>query len=331
MALFFYLVICIWIQTIYSKHLVLWACCSPSTWEYDFFLELFPFSHYDHIFLKDTLIADGLLPKILVYNVENSGSDGSYTLIRNLISTYKVSILVHTSDEFNGSPKKWKYGEGVEVYSLVPFVLRQYSVRPYQEYLHPRSNVMQLPLGYMTEMLRSKYENGTTGDPVLSTDAIQWSNMRRTVDRNISWSFLGATRGHHDRGKMIEIFRAWTPHIADTGFTPQEMKQVYNSSKFVLIGRGQASLDCFRIYEAIICGAIPVIVGPQWELDQAFAFEGDIPPFLFANEYSDALVACQSMSDVQIDTVRNAITSWYISRIELIKRRITHYSNTFFK
>jgi len=310
----------------------MWACCTPNTWEYDYFLEFFPFTHFDHIFVKDTQITEsGLNPKVLVYNVENSGSDGSYASIRKLIATYKIPILVHTSDEFMGSPKKWKYGEGVEVYPLVPFVLRQYSVHVYQEYSHPHSNVMQIPLGYMTGMLREKLENGTAAEPILSTDAIVWSNSRSSAERNLSWSFLGTVRNHHDRAKMIDIFRSWVPHVADVGFSPQEMKNMYNNSKFVLIGRGQASLDCFRIYEAIICGAIPVIVGPQWELESSFGFEGDIPPFLFANEYTDALSTCRSMTDEQIDATRQAITSWYINRIELIKRRIKHYSNTVFK
>lgn len=313
------------------KHIVLWACGTQSSWEYDYFVELFPLSHFNHVFLKVTPVTDDVHPKVLVYNVENAGSDGSYSLIRKLIATHKIPILVHTSDEYMGNPKKWKYGEGVEMYPLVPFVLRQYSVHVYQEYARPYSNVMQIPLGYMAGMLRNKHADGTVGEPVLSTDAISWSNKKLSADRNVSWSFLGAIRNHHDRVKMIDTFSSWLPHIADVGFSPQEMKNVYNSSKFVLIGRGQASLDCFRIYEAIICGAIPVIVGPQWELGSVFEFEGDSPPFLFANEYAEALETCRTMSDAQIDAQRQAITSWYIDRIELIKRRIIYYSNKYFK
>ncbi len=36
------------------------------------------------------------------------------------------------------------------------------------------------------------------------------------------------------------------------------MFEKYKEAKFVLSGRGQLNLDCFRIYEAIIAGALPV-------------------------------------------------------------------------
>jgi hypothetical protein len=36
------------------------------------------------------------------------------------------------------------------------------------------------------------------------------------------------------------------------------MIKVYNSSKFVVVGRGHSNLDCFRIYESIVGGALPV-------------------------------------------------------------------------
>ena len=124
---------------------VLWACKSGG-WEHDYMHELFPgptidytmtdsfnFTHYDApVFaqLKDPSI----LPRVLVYNIENAGADGTYPEIRKLITTYKFTILVHTADEFQGSSRKWKYGEGVEVYHLVRRCMMQLtmSLRPFK-------------------------------------------------------------------------------------------------------------------------------------------------------------------------------------------------------
>ena len=246
---------------------LLWACGSDS-WESDFLAELFPHSSFVHINLRDFDINGTIVPQSLVYNIENAGDDAHYDVIRAIITKFKVKILVHLSDEFQGSGRKWKYGEGVEVYHMVPLVLRQYSVSPYRSFGDPRSNLMQIPLGYMMGML--KVDNVTYS----SSQMVQWSLSKNSSARNISWSFLGTTRGHKDRSKAIEIFSEWTPFVHDAGLTPVEMREIYNSSKFVLVGRGQSNLDCFRIYEAIISGALPIVVGPQWELIRTFEFEG---------------------------------------------------------
>ncbi len=58
------------------------------------------------------------------------------------------------------------------------------------------------------------------------------------------------------------------------------MFDVYNDSIFIPNGRGNFTLDCFRIYEAILSGCIPVIVGKNEELDTIFYYNNDKPPFI---------------------------------------------------
>jgi hypothetical protein len=99
-------------------------------WEYDYIREIFPESDYKHISKRDFEVTSNnsskeLFPKVIVYNVENSGSDGKYSIIREYIVRYKPIILVHLSDEFQGWAKKWKYGEGVEVYNLVRLAFKK--------------------------------------------------------------------------------------------------------------------------------------------------------------------------------------------------------------
>jgi hypothetical protein len=100
--------------------------------------------------------------------------------------------------------------------------------------------------------------------------------------RPLNWSFIGTTRGRKERAHAISVFSSWLNHTVDgkqifpalffdlalirwigtniAGLTPPQMLEIYKQSKFVVIGRGQANLDCFRIYEAIIAGALPVRV-----------------------------------------------------------------------
>jgi hypothetical protein len=50
------------------------------------------------------------LPRILVYNIENSGWDAKYTIVMEWIHVFNrsVDILMHLSDEFMANPRKYK-------------------------------------------------------------------------------------------------------------------------------------------------------------------------------------------------------------------------------
>jgi hypothetical protein len=100
--------------------LMLMACCK-NAWETDFMKEIFPVERYHrmHVHEFKSRNDSSLQPRVLMYNVENSENDGSYSAIKALVKQHKIPVLVHTSDEFQGWPRKWKYGEGTEVYPLV--------------------------------------------------------------------------------------------------------------------------------------------------------------------------------------------------------------------
>jgi hypothetical protein len=71
------------------------------------------------------------------------------------------------------------------------------------------------------------------------------------------------------------------------------MFTIYNDSIFVPVGRGNSSIDCFRIYEAILSGSIPVIVCEEEEFIHSFYFNGELPPFLFAKSWDKAIEKCE--------------------------------------
>jgi hypothetical protein len=96
-----------------------------------------------------------------------------------------------------------------------------------------------------------------------------------------------------------------------------------------LVGRGRFSLDCFRIYEAILCGAIPVVIGSQHEIDQTFEFEGDPPPLFTAPDAATALGRCRRTSNDVIDAMRISLASWYVRRMRHIISRVRHTVKVF--
>jgi hypothetical protein len=100
-----------------------------------------------------------IYPRVIAYNIENSGDNADYPLIKTLVDVYSPTVLFHTSDEFrNDRGRRWKYSMGTEFYRRhygIPLILREYSVNWYRQQQEPCTNVVQLPLGYMTGMFDS--------------------------------------------------------------------------------------------------------------------------------------------------------------------------------
>jgi len=119
------------------------------------------------------------------------------------------------------------------------------------------TKVVQLPLGYMKGMLDHYQTNSNNG--FITSDIIALQNKHiLSSQRSLNWSFIGTTSGRKERAHAISVFSTWNNHTIDAGLTAPQMHEIYKQSKFVIIGRGQANLDCFRIYESLIAGAIPV-------------------------------------------------------------------------
>lgn len=155
-------------------------------------------------------------------------------------------------------------------------------------------NTLQIPLGYINGFFDKTKQ------------------IKSVYDRKYNWSWVGNLKS--DRREMINHFLNIPKGIvgSDGAINHLEMFDVYNDSIFVPSGRGNASLDCWRIYEALLAGAIPVIVGSQHEIECTFTFT-QLPPFVYAETWEEASNKCIKLlfGLEQIQFLQIEIKSWW--------------------
>ena len=149
--------------------------------------------------------------------------------------------------------------------------------------------------------------------------------------RKISASFVGELKS--DRQHMCNIFENLENSLIKTvrnrwdisalPVSPKELFDIYSDSIFVLIGRGNVSLDCFRIYEAVVCGALPIIVGSQKEIHNVF-FYNNSPPFLFFDSWEIAIEECKILmrDRKKLDEKQEIITQWWRTTILNLQNKV---------
>jgi hypothetical protein len=213
-------------------------------------------------------------PDCVVFSSNDVGNEA----IANVLRAAPHSVLIHLSDERTNAGKVLcpeRSRAFADVYSHALHVFRQYAMHPE----HVGSSVSFIPLGFMTGMF--------------DRFPCHVGNHRR----ELRWSFAGNT-AKMDRPEMIAEMRAITPHRAETKLSPKEVGEMYADSHFVPIGRGNANHDCFRIYEASLAGAIPVVVISEDEKERTFGpmqrLAGDLP-WLFGRTWREAAERVKSM------------------------------------
>jgi hypothetical protein len=221
--------------------------------------------------------------------------------LKALVSKLKPAILIHLSDEF-GDRK-----ECVEFAKDAKILLRQHWFPHY--HMDSIDNVFQIPLGYMTGMF--------DGRPALDIPKVP------LFEREYIWSFVGLIRPNRQR--MIDVFRDTFPdrHFIGNGLSSKEMSLIYQNTIFVVNDRGQSSLDCFRIYEAIFTGAISVMVSSKEEFEGSFWYRGDIPPLLYADSWDTVAEKCKELLErpEELVLLQKAQYAWLRGYMERIRSR----------
>ena len=223
----------------------------------------------------------------------------SFPEIEGIAAFLRPRIIVHLSDEAGDRPSFQQLS------TLTPLVLRQYYHRSYD---HP-PNVRYIPLGYMDKFF---------GDDCPSTEMTR--NRKSPAERAYVWSFIGALK--HDRRQMIQTMKQLMPHFFGKASVP-EMYRLYSDSIFVPNGRGNVTLDCFRLYEAATCGAIPIVVGDPSETGATFSRE-DNPPWVFASSWTEAIAQVSFLlreREMLVEKQR-LLYEWWLTRIRNIQAAI---------
>ena len=190
---------------------------------------------------------DRLIPNALIVFNHNV----NYLPYLQLYETNQVPFtLIHLSDEYktdNISPYYFKMCKGV-------------FRNCYRSDCTPPA--IHFPLGY-------KYDFWKNGIPITA--------LQRSIEqRSLVWSFAGGMRPN--RKDTVALFQTLQPHRivieegnsfndVKTGLGTEEYRNLMLDSIFVLCPEGNVSVDCFRVYEALECGCIPIVFSKnrfQW-------------------------------------------------------------------
>jgi hypothetical protein len=240
----------------------------------------------------------------------------SFKIAEEVVKKIKPKIIFFLGDE---------YGTSENYMSLSKYTYYFFRNYHFAHYTYDSNNI-QFPLGYVVNYISKK--NSFT------------ISSKKIKERNINASFIGGYKS--DREYMATLFEKkmektfirnvhndWK--IDTLKYLPEDIYKIYNNSIYVIIGRGNASLDCFRIYEAVVAGALPVIVGSQLEIKTTFYYNNSIPPFLFFENWDIACETCTYLLDKPeiLQDLQDKILSWWKSYISFITEKIENgYSTT---
>ena len=287
-----------------------------SAWEFDFFKnDIFNQHLYKkkiniQLFNNDTEIFRNDERNIIVLNRLIKLS-----FVEEMINKLKPIAIFHLSDE---------WGVDNDYYDLyrmsdVKLLFHQYGLCKYN---FDKTSAFQIPLGYVSGFLQNK-----------SFVNIHHSNHEKKHD----FAFVGELK--NDREYMLDkfskTFKNNVIHLSSTNWSnpnnqtikPHELFDLYKESLFVPIGRGNISLDCFRIYEAIVAGAIPVICGTSEEIKMTFNFYKKIPNLIVADTWDEAVLISKKYY-ADIDKLNDIIFSnyaWFNDQINHISKKLNSF------
>lgn len=282
-----------------------------SMWEFDFITkDLLQNIETEVIFYNNDNIYKILqIPDIIENNVLIvSCIFIEFNKLLEIVKAIKPIVIFILSDE-NGN---CDFMSVLSKYAKVVFRQYNHSSYPYS------SNNHQMPLGYVKGFLTEKNRN---------------SKRKLINERDTNACFIGDVKS--DRMHMYNVF---TKNMKNTKilfvtnkwdidklhYTPEQCFELYSNSIFVVIGRGNVNLDCFRIYEAMAAGSIPVIVGSMDEINRTFYYNNNKPPAIYAETWEDALINCNILlNDIEtLQKIQDSILTWWIDQIAFINKTI---------
>jgi hypothetical protein len=273
-----------------------------SGWEKDYIIKyLLKDIHFTNYFvIFNEQLSDSFIRKLCSISsdfiVVFSSNSMSYIMIESLLAKLKPKIVFHNSDEV-GNRKEF-----LQLSHHVPLTFMQYGFH----YDLP-TNIYHIPVGYLP---------GVHIGGVPDFDSIIPPKQRQ-----YDWAFIGGLKS--DREYAINMFKTlWQHSVYFVGQTStKEVGDLYKNTRFVIAPRGNVNLMCCRVFEAVTCGAIPVIANcSKEEMERTFTFFGKKPPFVYGHTWEDAVHVCISSQD--LDELQQRCVNWYKSITQSIQTKI---------
>ena len=286
-------------------------------WEYDFFKNhIFNKNFYDievNFILYDN---NTKINKKDGHNIIVTNSVIKLNILEDMIKILKPFAIFHLSDEYC---RNIKYYDLYHKYNI-KVLFHQYN----SEKIDYKIKHFQIPLGYVSGFLLDNFD--------INQDIVNKYNFSKKYD----FCFVGSLK--NDRIEMLDKFKnSFKNNLIHTGLTnwtnpmnqnikPNQLFNLYKESLFVPIGRGNISLDCFRLYEAIAARSIPVICGDIKEINVTFKFNNKIPNIIISETWDKAIILCNELYN-DIDKLCNIINSniiWLNNQIINISQEINN-------
>jgi hypothetical protein len=264
-----------------------YAAVEASEWRYLFFSYLRVLRHKPLVFHLDDECSG---PQVFAFALYSIGSDTTRELFKILpYSSFHLPSLTLKPISLLAQEVRFPW------YPLAARVYRQYYCGSYTYtrfadralLVHAgqplRAHVSTLPLVNMTA---SEVQQGfTTTAPAAPAARAAPAAPAAVKKRRYVWAFAGQEEAdgesvswHGQVESLVAQFEVVLPgqgvkrETAKTGDGDSAL-ELYKSAWFALIGRDEnaSSLDCYRIYEALVAGAVPVVVGGELALRRDFA------------------------------------------------------------
>jgi hypothetical protein len=287
-----------------------------SLWEFDFIkndllstlqldIEIVNRTQFKQLVKRSDIIKN----TILVLNDQFEFND-----IIAVVKYIQPIVIFYLSDEVGNQSRI------TELDQFCKIVFRQYNHR---QYTYSKKSY-QLPLGYPNTYINGRHSLAIP--------------CKRIKDREIHCSFIGSMKSdrnhmatlvkqHIQNTHIVFVNNNW--NINELPYSPDKCFAIYNNSIFVINGRGNCSLDCFRIYEAIVAGAIPVLVGSYDEIITTFNYNNDIPPLIYDDNWEKVVSKCKDLLTDQdtLQKLQDDLLMWWKRQLVTIHSKIIEASS----
>jgi len=209
-------------------------------------------------------------------------------------------IVIQLSDEF--------WYEDLQIHNTIADHCELFLRKQHHKNYQYRINTVNIPLGYSSGYYVPKV-------------------VPKISERKLNWSYVG-DMNKSDRKELYNNFTRMPEYKCENGISAERMSKIYSDTIFAPCGRGNASLNCMRLYESSMVGAIPIVVGSKEEIKDTFVFEEN-PPWLFFNSWQEAENKCQELLNdkIELQKIQDNILYWWNNRIQKVKNSVNNILN----